>query len=283
MTLKAIDVHVHLMDEAGMAHAGMKRLEVMSAQFGHEIRAIPVEEMADGYREREMLAVLLGGDDSTTSGNPPIPNEHIAQAVKDHPDVFIGFGGVDPHKGRLAVEEVHRCADLGLRGLKFNPGRQHFFPNDPRFASLWEVAAQRGLVCLFHTGMMGNGAGTRGGLGFKLKYTAPIPYLDDIAADFPDLTLISAHPGWPWESEQLAMARHKGNVYLDLSGWSPKYFPAQVVQQTGSLLQDRTLFGSDFPLITPERWLEEFAKLPYKDEVRQKILLRNAQKLFGIA
>ena len=72
--------------------------------------------------------------------------------------------------------------------------------------------------------MMGNGAGTRGGLGFKLKYTAPVPYLDDIAADYPELTIISAHPGWPWQEEQLAMARHKGNVYLDLSGWAPRYF-----------------------------------------------------------
>ena len=92
------------------------------------------------------------------------------------------------------------------------------------------TAADLGLVCLFHTGLMGNGAGVRGGLGFKLKYTAPIPYLDDIAADFPDLTLISAHPGWPWQEEQLAMARHKGNVYIDLSGWAPKYFPPQLVQ-----------------------------------------------------
>jgi predicted TIM-barrel fold metal-dependent hydrolase len=282
MPLKAIDVHVHLMDEVGMAHAGMKRLEVMSAQFGHEIRAIPVEELADSYRAREMMAVLLGGDDSTTSGNPPIPNAHVAQAMRDHPDVFIGFGGVDPWKGRLAIEEVQRIADLGLRGLKFNPGRQHFFPDDARHYPLWEAAAGRGLICLFHTGMMGNGAGTRGGLGFKLKYTRPIPHLDDIAADFPELTLISAHPGWPWQDEQLAMARHKANVYVDLSGWSPKYFPPQLVQQTGSLLQDRTLFGSDFPLLTPERWLTDFANLPYTDAVRHKILLANARALFGL-
>jgi hypothetical protein len=211
-----------------------------------------------------------------------VPNDHIARAVRDYPDTFLGFGGVDPWMGRLALEEVRRIKDLGLHGLKFNPGRQHFYANDPRFAPLWGLAAELGLVCLFHTGMMGNGAGVRGGLGFKLKYTAPIPYLDDIAADHPGLTLISAHPGWPWQDEQLAMARHKGNVYLDLSGWAPRYFPPQLVQQVNRLLPDRTLFGSDWPVITPERWLAEFDQLPFDDAVRRKILLDNAKALFGL-
>ena len=196
----------------------------MAGYFGRELEPVSLDELADAYRARDMMAVLLATDDSTTSGLPPVPNEHVAAAVRKHPDVFMAFGGIDPWKGRLAIDEARRCREvLGCKGLKFNPGRQHFFPNDPRFGPLWQTAADLGLVCLFHTGLMGNGAGVRGGLGFKLKYTAPIPYLDDIAADFPDLTLISAHPGWPWQEEQLAMARHKGNVYIDLSGWAPKY------------------------------------------------------------
>lgn len=228
------------------------------------------------------MCVLLASDDSTSSGLPPVPNDHVARAVREHPDVFLGFGGVDPWMGKVALAEVRRIKDLGLRGLKFNPGRQHFEANDPRFAPLWELPAELGLICLFHTGMMGNGAGQRGGLGFKLRYTAPIPFLDDIAADHLELTLISAHPGWPWQDEQLAMARHKGNVYLDLSGWAPKYFPPQLVQHVNTMLQDRVLFGSDWPVITPQRWLAEFAQLPIKDEVRPKVLLGNARTLFGI-
>lgn len=283
MELKAIDCHVHPWDEVSLANLGGGRLETLSSTFGHEVRPVSMGDLADQYRQRQMMAVLLATDDSTTSGLPPVPNDHVAQAVRDHPDVFLGFGGVDPWKGSLAVNEIRRIKGLGLIGLKFNPGRQHFFPNDPRFMVVWETAAELGLVCLFHTGMMGNGAGVRGGLGFKLKYTAPIPYLDDIAADFPDLTIISAHPGWPWQDEQLALARHKGNVYLDLSGWAPKYFPPQLVQQANSLLQDRVLFGSDWPLLTPERWLTEFAELPFTDEVRKKILLENAKALFGLS
>lgn len=282
MELKAIDCHVHPWDEVSLGNVGDGRLETMRSYFGRDIQPVSMADLADQYRERQMMAVLLATDDSTTSGLPPVPNDHVAQAVRDYPDVFMGFGGVDPWKGRLAEDEIRRIKEIGLRGLKFNPGRQHFFPNDPRFLPIWDTAAELGLVCLFHTGMMGNGAGIRGGLGFKLKYTAPIPYLDDIAADFPELTIISAHPGWPWQDEQLAMARHKGNVYLDLSGWAPKYFPPQLVQHANTVLQDRVLFGSDWPVVTPERWLAEFDELGLKDEVRPKILLGNAKALFGL-
>lgn len=282
MTVQAIDCHVHPWDEASLASMGGGRQAAMSTYFGKELPPVSMADLAEAYRGREMMAVLLASDDSTSSGLPPVPNDHIAEAVRDHPDTFLGFGGVDPWMGRLALDEVRRIKDLGLHGLKFNPGRQHFYANDPRFAPVWDLAAELGLVCLFHTGMMGNGAGVRGGLGFKLKYTAPIPYLDDIAADHPDLTLISAHPGWPWQDEQLAMARHKGNVYLDLSGWAPRYFPPQLVQQVNRLLPDRTLFGSDWPVITPERWLAEFDELPFDAAVRRKILLENAKALFRI-
>jgi uncharacterized protein len=282
MALKAIDCHVHPWDDASLESMGGGRKGAMSSYFGRELPPVPLSALAEEYRARDMMAVLLASDDSTSSGLPPVPNAHIAQAVRNHPDVFLGFGGVDPWMGRLALDEVRRIKDMGLRGLKFNPGRQHFYANEPRFAPLWELAAELGLVCLFHTGMMGNGAGVRGGLGFKLKYTAPIPYLDDIAADHPDLTLISAHPGWPWQDEQLAMARHKGNVYLDLSGWAPRYFPPQLIQQVNRLIPDRVLFGSDWPVITPERWIAEFSDLPFDDDVRQKILLGNAEALFGL-
>jgi predicted TIM-barrel fold metal-dependent hydrolase len=284
MELKAIDVHVHPWDEVSLASMGGGRKEIMGRYFGRDIKPVSMAELADQYRSRKMMAVLLASDDSTSSGLPPVPNDHVARAVKDHPDVFLGFAGVDPWKGKLAIDEAKRAKEqLGLVGLKFNPGRQRFFPNNSRFYALWETAARLGLICLFHTGMMGNGAGTRGGLGFKLKYTAPVPYLDDIAADLPELTIISAHPAWPWQEEQLAMALHKANVYIDLSGWAPKYFPPALVQYANSRLQDRVLFGSDWPVITPERWLAEFEELPIKPEVRAKILFENAKKLFGIS
>jgi uncharacterized protein len=279
----AIDIHVHPKSEEFIKAMGA-RAEQMAAYFGRENKPVSIAELADHYRERRMMAVLMNTTDVTTSGTAPVPNEVIAQAVKDHPDVFIGFGAIDPAQGKVAQDEIRRCAEeLGLRGLgELNPGRQHFYPNDSRFYPLWEEAARHGLIVLFHTGMMGAGAGTPGGLGYKLKYTRPIPSLDDVAADFPDLKIIGAHPSWPWQEESLAICRHKTNFYIDLSGWAPKYFPASLVQYANSIIQDRVLFGSDWPAVTPERWLAEFEELPFKDEVRPKILLDNARQLFGL-
>jgi hypothetical protein len=281
--LKGIDFHVHPQSAAALAAAGQERREVLQGYFGREMREVSYEELADQYRKRQMMAVLLPWDDETTTGYPPVPNDEVAAAVKRHPDVFIGFAGVDPWKGKLALNEVRRAHDdLGLRGLKFNPGRNLFAPNDPHFYPLWQLAMDLGMICLFHTGMLGNGAGAPGGLGNKLKYTAPIPYLDDIAADFPHLTIVAAHPSWPWQDEALAMALHKGNVYLELSGWAPKYFPPQLVHYARTRLQDKCLFGTDWPVIDPERWLREFADLDFSPEVRQKIMVDNARKVLGI-
>ena len=280
--LFAIDVHVHPTSAEAIAGFGSD-LEGMGRYFGRPIPALSMDELAEHYRSRRMMAVLLAMDSSTTSGRPPVPNDHIASAVRAHPDVFIGFAGVDPWKGRLAVDEARRAREtLGLRGLKLHPGLQKFAANEERFYPLWETAAELGLICLFHSGTMATGAGLPGGSGYKLKYVNPM-LVDDVAADFPSLQIILAHPGWPWQSEQLAIARHKANVHLDLSGWSPKYFPAELVQYVNSVLQDKALFGSDWPFMTPDRWLADFAALPIKDTVRPKILRDNARRLLGVA
>ena len=228
------------------------------------------------------MAVIMNTSDETVTGLKPVPNDHIAEAVMKHPDVFLGFGIVDPWQGKVALKEIRRCKELGLHGLgEFNPARQHFLPSDTRFYPLWEEAQKLGLPMLFHSGMAGAGAGTPGGMGVKLKYCQPI-HLDDVAADFPELNIVCAHPSWPWQDEALAIARHKGNVYIDLSGWAPKYFPPQLVQQVNSLIPDKALFGSDWPVIGVERWMTEFQQLDFKPEVRKKILLDNAKKLFKL-
>ena len=280
--ITAIDVHVHLNDEAAIKARG-EQVEQMARYFKQqERRPVSIDEMADQYRARKMMAVIMNTSDETVTGLKPVPNDHIADAVRKHPDVFLGFGIVDPWQGKVALKEIRRCKELGLHGLgEFNPARQHFLPSDTRFYPLWEEAQKLGLPMLFHSGMAGAGAGTPGGMGVKLKYCQPI-HLDDVAADFPELNIICAHPSWPWQDEALAIARHKGNVYIDLSGWAPKYFPPQLVQQVNSLIPDKALFGSDWPVIGVERWMTEFQQLDFKPEVRKKILLDNAKKLFKL-
>jgi hypothetical protein len=281
-TIRGIDMHTHVPKRGGLA--ANPRAEQMARYFRSSLMGLSVDEMAALYRELELLAVVFDIDRSTSEDEPFDGNDWVAEVVQRHPDVFIGWASVDPWKGREAVRELERAVtQLGLRGLKLHPTAQRFFPNDERFYPLWAKAQELGIPVVFHTGHTGVGAGLPGGGGLKQKYSRPIPYLDDVAADFPNLTIIGAHPSWPWQDEMLCIALHKANVYIDLSGWSPKYFPPQLVQYANTLLRDKVLFGSDFPVIDPRRWLSDFAEAPFRDEVRPKILIENAARLLGLA
>ncbi len=282
--MRAIDIHIH---PPAPGRRTLTSDPEVRAYFRSAITHETAEEMAEYYASLDIFGVLFQIDFETASGSPPIPNDYIAELVERYPKQFAGFGSVDPWKGRVAVREAERCfSDLGLRGLKFHPQQQAFFPNDQRFYPLWEVAQGLGMTVLFHTGTTGVGVGRPGGGGIKLKYARPIPYIDDVAADFPELTIIMAHPSFPWQDEQLAMLVHKPNVYMDLSGWSPKYFSPLLVQYAKTLIQDKVMFGSDYPVISPERWLSDFDALGFDEAVRQKILIDNAKrvlKLDGLA
>jgi predicted TIM-barrel fold metal-dependent hydrolase len=280
--VRAIDVHVHPNHDEAIASGG-EYLEWAKRRFPDAAPdAVSIDATADMYRAHRMMAVLLGKDARTNTGLPAIPNESIADAVRTHPDVFFGFGSVDPHQDvRWCVEEVHRCRELGLIGLKFQQAVQGFAPNEERYFPIYEAASDLKMVCLFHMGTTGIGAGAPGGMGLRLDYCRPI-LVDPIAAAFPRLTIIGAHPGWPWTDELLAMASHKGNVYIDLSGWAPKYFPASLVQYARTLLKDKVLFGTDWPLLTVERWEAEFGALNFPPDVVGRIMLKNAMHVLGL-
>jgi predicted TIM-barrel fold metal-dependent hydrolase len=224
--------------------------------------------------------VVLDWDDRTVSGRPWLGNPFMASLSERFPGVLMGFGSVDPH-AEDAREEMWRAADLGLPGLKFHPTMQAFEPGDQHFYPLWELAQELGLVLLFHTGTCGIGAGTPGAGGTKIRYSHP-GFLDAVAADFPGVTWIAAHFGWPWFLECLAIALHKSNVWIELSGWAPRYLPPEVVREAGKRLNERTLFGSDFPFISLDRWFEEFEGLGYPEDAREAILRRNAARLLGL-
>ncbi|MFQ5661029.1 MAG: amidohydrolase family protein [Gammaproteobacteria bacterium] len=280
----AIDVHIHA-DADPRTVTGQSKMfrEAACRYFGVEDKAQSIDETADMYRSLDMMAVLLAVDSSSGLGTPPVTNDFVAGAMRDNPDVFIGFASVDPWQGKTAVDEVKRAVEeLGLKGFKFHPATQAFYPNEHRFYPIYEEIARYGVPLLFHSGTTGIGAGLPGGGGIKLGTCRPIPYVDDIAADFPETNFILAHPSWPWQDEALAVAVHKINVYIDLSGWSPKYFSPSLIQYANSRLQDKVLFGTDYPLITPERWLSDFGKAPFKDSVRPKILFENANRLLRL-
>jgi predicted TIM-barrel fold metal-dependent hydrolase len=280
----AIDVHTHAERNEGEDPDPVTTdlLQAAAHYFGGTPSQPSASEVATYYRERNMLAVVFTVDDEAGMGRRRIGNDQVLQAARANPDVLIPFGSVDPHKGKLAVREAHELIEGGVRGFKFHPNTQAFWPNDRAHYPLYDVIAQAGLIALFHSGTTGIGAGMPGGGGVRLKYSNPMA-VDDVATDFPALDIILAHPSFPWQDEALAIAVHKPNVYIDLSGWSPKYFPENLIQYTNTRLRHKMLFGSDFPLITPDRWLSDFAQLPIRDEVRPLVLKENAARLLRLA
>jgi hypothetical protein len=279
-SLVAIDVHAHV--QASLTSRGFEpdSPEAAVAEVFGSDQLLNVPELAAYYRERRMAAVCFMVD--TVRWRGPVTNDEILELAAAESDALIPFASIDPHRGAAGVREARRLIDeYDVRGFKFHPSLQGFFPDDRLAYPLYEVIAEHRLPAVFHTGQTAVGSGLRGGGGVLLKYSNPI-HLDEVAADFPDMQVVMAHPSVPWQDEALSVAGHKPNVWIDLSGWSPKYFPPQLVRQANSLLREKVLFGTDFPALTPERWLRDFDALDIKPEVRPLILKENARRLLGL-
>ena len=280
--MKAIDIHAHIPRMPGLSEYGIE--PGLRQMFRMADESISIEKMVETYRAIDTKAVIFSVDAETETGDLPDPNDYVAQAVDFYPDVFIGFCSVDPRKGKAAVEELERSVlSLGLRGLKLHPIHQAFFPDDPAFIPLFAKAEELGIPVLMHSGYAAAGANAPGGGGFELAYSRPIPHVDSLAARHPNLTIIMAHPAWPWIQEQVAVALHKSNVFIDLSGWAPRYIPKELISEASGRLRKKILFGSDYPYISPVTWLEQFQELDIRDESRPLILHDNAARILNLA
>jgi uncharacterized protein len=283
--LKAIDFHTHAEEPCGChADDGYDEFQSEMARYFKAPWKHPptVEETAAHYRAQAIGAVIFPIDAERETGYRRYKNEEVAELAAKNSDVLIPFASIDPAKGKMGAREARRLVrDFGVKGFKFHPTSQGFYPNDRMAYVLYEAIAESGAIALFHTGQTGAGSGMPGGNGLRLKYSNPI-HLDDVAVDFPTMPIVMAHPSFPWQEEALSVATHKPNVYIDLSGWSPKYFPPLLVRYANTMLRHKVLFGSDWPMIAPERWLADFEKVDFKDEVRPLILKENAVKLLGL-
>jgi len=280
--LDALDVHVHIeVDADGHTSLPPALAEAASVYFKSDTRPT-LDAIADLYRDLKTAAVVFTVDARTQLGHQPIDSAEVARGATRNADVLIPFGSVDPRTGADAVELARRLGeDSGVRGFKLHPTVQGFDPSDEVYYPLYAEFSRLGVPMLVHTGQTGIGAGTRGGGGFRLGYSNPM-LLDAVAADFPDLDIVFAHPSVPWQDEAISIATHKSNVWIDLSGWSPKYFPENLLRAARSYLQDRVLFGSDFPMLHPTRWRDDFAAHGFDEGVTRKILRDNAIRLLGL-
>jgi len=267
--VRAIDVHVHV--EASVTTAPEDRRHPV---LGVALPTVP--DLAELYRGLGMAAVVFAVDAPHRLGHA-VSNEEVAALAAEASDVLVPFASVDPVRREDAAGTARRLVEEhGVRGFKFHPGVQGFFANDARVYPLYEVLEELGVPALFHTGQVGGGSGAR------LKYCDPLA-LDDVAVDFPGLRIVMAHPSFPWQDVALSIAATREHVYIDLSGWSPRYFPSQLVQHANTILKDKVMFGSDYPVISPERWLADFEQAQFRPEVRERILKSNAARLLGLA
>jgi len=277
-----IDTHCHQPTEEFLHDAGGLMMEDAAETFGASIETDTYDSLIEEYHEVGIgRTVLLGWDAETNTGNPPVPNDYVAEVRDEYDDFFVGFASVDPLKDDCVEEAERAVKDLGLSGFKFQQIAQGFDPSDPEHEELFSTIEDLGVPVVFHGGNSTLGAGAPGGRGLKIKYGNPM-LIDDVAAEHPDLQILLAHPAFPWEKEQLAICQQKGNVYMDLSGWMPRYIDDQVLHYAKTLLQDKVMFGTDYPMIDPAPWLEQFAELDFPDEVQRKILWENAEEFLEL-
>ena len=282
--LTAIDMHTHAevscwnpFDKYG------EEYDRAADKYFRSTRRPTIDETIAYYRDKKIGLVMFTVDAETQLGRRRIPNEEIAEAAQKNSDMMIAFASIDPHKGKLGAREARDLIEnCGVKGFKFHHIMQNIEPAAQVGYAIYEVINEYKLPAIFHTGHSGMGTGMRGGGGVRLKYGQPM-LVDDVAVDFPDMKIILAHPSWPWVDESLSMALHKDNVFIDLSGWSPKYFQPQIIQYANTQLRKKMLFGSDFPLIHPQKWLDAARQVGFKEEVLPGIMKDNAAKLLGLA
>ncbi len=281
--LIAIDTHTHLevscrnpFDNYG------EEYDRAADKYFRNSKRPTMEETIAYYREKKIGFVNFTVDAESQMGRARITNEEIADAAAANSDIMIAFGSIDPHKGKMGGREARRLVENhNVKGFKFHPTVQGFLPADKMAWPIYEVINEYKLPAIFHSGHSGIGSGMRCGGGLRLQNSNPM-LLEDVAIAFPDMQIVVAHPSWPWQDEAISLALHKPNIWIDLSGWSPKYFAPQLIQYANTLLKDRILFGSDYPLITPDRWMADFEDAGFKDNVKPLILKQNAMRLLGL-
>ncbi|MDG6952422.1 MAG: amidohydrolase [Nitrososphaerota archaeon] len=279
----SFDVHVHPWTRDFMKKNGpiMKACDF----FKLDVDKLPtsVDQILDEMEEAGVTrAVILGQDTSATGNhafrNYTLRNDEVAAIAAKSGGRLIPFAGVDPNAGGGAVKELRRAVtELGMHGLKVHSSANSVYINDRKLMfPIYEYCEEAGIPVLLHTGTTGLG-------DTEIRYSKP-ELVDEVCAAFPDLKVIMAHFGWPWPEVTLAIALRNPNVFIDVSGWKPRYIPPSVMPYLNGILQDRFLFGTDYPMLRHREWMDDFqanVRPKLKPGVAEKLLSGNAERFFS--
>lgn len=280
--MTTIDLHCHPNTEPWYA-ATAPYVEALRTYWKRPWEPVSEERQAEDLRAAGVRAYLVAHDSELSHGCLPCTNEYVAGFRDRFPDVFAGFwASADPRKGRRAIDEISRAAEeFGAIGVHFHPICQGIGVGDPRWSPLMAHIESLGLRVMVDIGTTGMGAGVPGGLERLIEHARPIE-VDRLASRFPDLDIIMGHPGWPWTSEAIAVALHKGNVYWETSGWGPKHFPEEFRREIDGRLSDKIMFGSDYPSLTHQRLFDDWGTLGLSDEALASVFSGNAERILGV-
>jgi predicted TIM-barrel fold metal-dependent hydrolase len=281
--MRIIDIHCYPSTKEWIA-CQQPYVDALAAYWKRPWTPKTEEEVVKEFTDAGVEAILVALDLETTIGTPPCSNDFVSAMQRRHPQRIIqSWAAVDPFKGEEALDQAKRAIrELGMLGFHFHPIMGHFAVNDRRLYPLFEVISELKVPVMIDVGTTGMGAGMPGGMGAKLRHAHPSA-IDELAADFPHLTIIAAHPGWPWVDEMTAVVLHKGNVFWELSGWAPKYLPAQLTVDIRGRLKEKIMFGSDYPSIPYARLLREWDELGYAVDIQERLFHLNAERVLGFS
>ena len=282
--MKVIDVQTQMTTKTG-ALWPIEMKEFFETTFKAKIPYYQSEEeMAGVFREADAMVIVFPPTaDKKDIGEIRSLNDYVAQLRKDYPDaIYSSWVCLDPQLGLTkCLHELERCIkDLGTAGFYYNGFMTGIPANDKYLYAFWDLCQEAKAPVKISVGHTAAGAGTPGGGGIHLLRTENPVCIDDVAADFPNLTIIATHCPWPFHNEMISVMLHKANVYNDLHGWSPKYFPPEIKKEIHGRLKNKFLFGSDYPFFSFQRLYQDWEAEGYKPEVLEKVYYQNAQKIF---
>lgn len=210
--------------------------------------------------------------------NYQLPYELVATAVSQFPERFYGVAGIDPTTGMAGVRDLERAVrELGFIGAHLYPHWFELPPDHRKYYPFYAKCVELGIPIQMQ-------------VGHCLRYSEerPLPSvgrpitLDTVACDFPDLKLIGIHIGWPWTEEMIAVAYKHPNVFIGSDAYAPRHWPKEFVHYMNTFGQDKVIFGTDFPVIDPERAMNEIEDLNLRPGPKQKLLRDNVVRIYGL-
>ena len=284
--MRIFDCHSHWPTRRGYIFQTPEAQASQSRIWGTEATFQTEEEFVETLRRNKVRAMM----DLALTAFSPMPIDEIRafhdytyEVARKYPDVIFGHWlSFDPTIGSEGIKEFKRsiAAKAGFIGFGIIGQARHGYPpSDPIWYPFYKASIDANIPVLIHTGLTGIGQGFPGGDGIILDHGHP-RHIDIVAAKFPDLKILAARPAYPWQDEMIAIMLHKANVAYELHGWSPKTFSPALKREIGGRLQDRIMFGCDYPVLKYEFQVERWRGLGYSETVLEKVFYKNAEAYF---